>query len=57
MKDENKVDEMIDDASLIMSTSKAGTILASKIAKESISQTKRYRISDKIGKLLKELSD
>ena len=51
----NEVDEMVNDASLIMSTSKAGTIIASKVAKDSLSQTKRYRISDKISRLIKEL--
>ena len=53
----NEIDQLIEDTSLIMGTAKTGTILSTKIAKQSISETKRYKISDKIGKLLKEISD
>ena len=53
----NEIDQLIDDTSLIVGTAKTGTILSTKIAKQSISETKRYRISDKIGKLLKEISE
>ena len=52
----NEINELIDDTSLIVGTAKAGTILSTKIAKEQISETKRYKVSDKIGKLLKEIS-
>jgi len=52
---ENKVDEMIDDASLLIGTTKSGVILSSKIAKEALLETKKYKIADKIGKLLKDL--
>ena len=51
----NKVDEIIDDASLIMGATKIGTIVSSKIAKDNLKETKRFRIADKIGRLLKEL--
>lgn len=53
----NEIDELIDDTSLIVGIAKTGTILSTKIAKQSIPETKRYKISDKIGKLLKELSE
>ena len=53
----NEVNELIDDASLLIGTAKTGTLLSTKIAKQSIAETKRYKISDKIGKLLKEISE
>lgn len=53
----NEINELIDDTSLLIGTAKTGTILSTKIAKQSIAETKRYKISDKIGKLLKEISD
>ncbi|MBL7055561.1 hypothetical protein ISS07_01470 [Candidatus Woesearchaeota archaeon] len=55
MAKDNKIDEIIDDSSMIFGTTAVGITTAAKIARNSLEETKRYKVSGKISKLIKKL--
>ncbi len=54
-KQRNPIDDTIDSASLIFGVTASGTVAAAKFAEESLENTKRFKIANKIGKLVKSL--